>query len=337
MRTAIVGLGRMGRRHVEVAQLLGLELVAVCDRRADVVAETLASTGLPAMSGYTDLGDLLRERKPECVVVATTADAHCAAVCAAATAGVQAILCEKPMAVSLAECDRMISLCEEHDVRLAVNHQMRFMDQFIYPKRICSSEAFGGVRSVTVVAGNVGMSMNGTHYFEMFRYVTDELPHEVEAWFAADLLAKPRGAQFEDRAGAVRVTTADGRRLYLDAGPDQGHGVTIVYAGRSGQLVVDELDGWMRLVVREEQDRAEPTTRYGLPALVTEHRIAPADPVQASAAVLDALVRGDGYPTGEDGRLAVATLVAAHVSDESDHVPVRIDEGLPRERVFAWA
>jgi predicted dehydrogenase len=337
MRTAIVGLGRMGRRHLEVVRRLGLEVVAVCDVRGDVVAETLASEGLPAQYGYTDLADLLHECRPECLVVATTADAHCEAVCAAAGAGVEAILCEKPMAVSLAQCDRMIDVCEQHGARLAVNHQMRFMEQYTYPKQICSSEVFGGVRSVTVVAGNFGISMNGTHYFEMFRYLTDEPPNEVEAWFAPDVVANPRGAQFEDRAGAVRITTEGGRRFYLDAGSDQGHGVTVVYAGPYGQLVVDELDGRMRLVVREEAHRTEPTSRYGMPATETEQRIAAADSVGPSAAVLDALVRGDDYPTGEDGRLAVAALVAAHVSDGNAHVPVRVDGELPREQVFPWA
>ncbi len=337
MRTAIVGLGRMGRRHLEVVRRLGLEVVGVCDVRGDVVAETLASEELPANCGYTDLADLLRASSPECVVVATTADAHCDAVCAAAEAGAGAILCEKPMAVSLAQCDRMIAVCAEHDARLAVNHQMRFMEQYTHSKQICSSGAFGGLRSATVIAGNFGVAMNGTHYFEMFRYMTDESPHEVEAWFAPDVMANPRGAQFEDRAGSVRVTTASGRRLYLESGSDQGHGLTVVYAGPYGQLMVDELSGWMRLVVREEEHRTEPTTRYALPATETEHRIAPADSVGPSADVLAALVQGEGYPTGEEGRLSVATLVAAHVSDESGHVPVRIDEDLPRERLFAWA
>lgn len=327
----------MGLRHLEVVRHLGLDLAAVCDLRADVVAETLASAELPARCGYTDLADLLGECRPECLIVATTADAHCDSVCAAAEAGVRAILCEKPLAVSLAQCDRMISLCEERGVHLAVNHQMRFMEQYTRAKQICSSDAFGGLSSVTVVAGNFGISMNGTHYFEMFRYMTDEPPREVEAWFAPDPVASPRGPRFADRAGAVRITTARGRRLYLDAGADQGHGLTVVYAGPYGQLSVDELSGWLRLVAREERHRAEPSTRYALSAAETEERIAPADSVAPSAAVLDALVRASGYPTGEDGRLAVAALVAAHVSDESGHVPVPVADGLPRDRIFPWA
>ncbi len=324
----------MGLRHLEVVRRLGLELVAVCDLREDILVETSSSAVVP---GYSELAELLREQAPECLIVAMTADAHCDAVCAAAEAGVQTILCEKPMAVSLAQCDRMISVCEARGARLAVNHQMRFMEKYTRPKEICSSDAFGGLSSVTVIAGNIGISMNATHYVEMFRYMTDESSGEVVAWLAPDKVMNPRGAQFEDRAGAVRIATATGRRLYLEAGPEQGHGITVVYAGPYGQLVVDELSGRMRLAVREEAHRFEPTTRYGLAATETEQRVDVADLVGPTAALLEALIRGEGYPTGEDGRRAVAAIVAAHVSDESGHVPVSIEGDLPRDRVFPWA
>ncbi len=73
-----------------------------------------------------------------------------------------------------------------------------------------------------MVAGNFGMAMNGSHYFEMFRYLADETPDSVAAWFSGDTVANPRGPQFVDRAGAVRLTTAKGRRFYMDAGTRPG-------------------------------------------------------------------------------------------------------------------
>ena len=57
---------------------------------------------------------------------------------------------------------------------LAVNHQMRFMEQYLTPKAIIEGDAFGGLTSVTVVGGNFGLSMNALHYFEMFRFMTGE-------------------------------------------------------------------------------------------------------------------------------------------------------------------
>jgi hypothetical protein len=54
--------------------------------------------------------------------------------------------------------------------------------------------------------------------------------------------------------------------------------------------------------------------------------------------VLAALIHEDNYPTGEDGRLAVATLIAAYCSNEQGHKPVIIDEeNLPLTLEFPWA
>jgi hypothetical protein len=49
------------------------------------------------------------------------------------------------------------------------------------------------------------------------------------------------------------------------------------------------------------------------------------------------LIEDGDAPSGEDGRRAVAALVAAHVSDESGHRAVLLDAELHSERVFPWA
>ena len=273
----------------------------------------------------------MRDRRHYC-------SSHCAYTSLAAEAGARYILCEKPMGVSLAECDRMMEVCSRHGTRLAVNHQMRFMEQYTASKRIVQSEAFGGLSSVTVVAGNFGMANNGSHYFEMFRYMTDEPPIEATAWFSTETVPNPRGPQFEDRAGAVRLTTVSGKRFYMEIGADQGHGMKVVYSGPYGQLVVDELAGTMYLAVRGDRYRDMPSTRYGMPSVESVQKISPADSVGPTRAVLEALLDDDDPPTGEDGRMAVAALVAAYVSDENGHIPVSLgDSALPLDRVFPWA
>jgi len=338
MKTAILGVGRMGQRHIQVVRDLKLELVGICDQNPDTLSTVGREHDLAAERQFTDVSTLLEQTLPECVVIATTAPTHSPYTCLAAEAGAKYILCEKPMAVSLSECDRMLDACRSNNVKLAINHQMRFMEQYIEPKRIAESEAFGGLKSVTVVAGNFGMAMNGTHYFEMFRYMTDEAPEEVTAWFSGEKVGNPRGPQFEDRAGSVRITTASGKRFYMDISADQGHGMKVIYSGAYGQIMIDELAGDMYVDVREEQYRELPTTRYGMPRVASASKIAPADSTAPTRAVLEALLKDENPPTGEDGRLAVAALVAAYVSAENGHVPVRVDDArLPQERVFPWA
>lgn len=337
MKVAVLGAGRMGRRHVQAARDLGLTIAGVCDRSEAALKAASEQQGVPPSRLYGDPKELLRKEKPECVIVATTAPGHCPLTCLAAEAGACYILCEKPMGVSLAECDRMIGECERRGARLAVNHQMRFVEHYLAVQRVIESAAFGGWTSITVVAGNIGLAMNGTHYFELLRWLSGEPAAEVSAWLSWTPVPNPRGPEFKDPGGSVRASTASGKRLYMEIGADQGHGVRVVYAGRNGVVVADELAGKVWVSARSPEDRALPTTRYGTPAVGQEIRVPPADDMGPSRAVLNALITGDTPPTGSDGRHAVAVLVAAYQSHDQGHVPVRVDDGLDRERVFPWA
>jgi predicted dehydrogenase len=190
---------------------------------------------------------------------------------------------------------------------------------------------------MTVVAGNFGFAMNGTHYFVAFRFLADEDPVEVSAWFSEAAVPNPRGAQFSDRAGSIRAVTASGKRLYMEVGADQGHGVQVTYACRNGMMTVNELTGELILSERETQYRDLPTTRYGMPAVNSRRTIQPAELIDTSAAVLRALLRDENSVSGEDGRRAVELLVAAYQSAEHGNLPVRLDNKLDRARKFPWA
>ncbi len=337
MKAALIGLGRMGLRHLDNLLALKLEVVGVCDSFEQARAAAKEKAQLSDDRLYADPAELIAKSKPEVLIIATTAPAHADLTCQAAEAGVKAILCEKPMATSLATAQRMIDVCKSHGTRLSINHQMRFMDQYILPKQMLDSEQFGGVTSVHVTAGNFGLAMNGSHYFEMFRYIAGAPAAEVQAWFSADKVPNPRGPQFEDRAGSVRLVTASGIRFMLDASSDQGHGVRVMYGARHGQIFVDELGGKMNWTVRKAEHRDMPTTRYGMPWEEGACNIPPADALVPSLRVLEALLTEKDYPTGEDGLGAIRALVAAHVSAGEKHRVVHLDEELPETLLYPWA
>ena len=338
MKVAAIGVGRMGRRHIEAVRRLGFEVAGACDVSEESLAIAASEQGITRKQQFREPAAMIRATRPDCVIIATTAPTHCEYTLLAAEAGVPFVLCEKPMAISLAQCDRMIEVCRRNGTALAINHQMRFMEQYTAPKALLLSDSFGGLRSVTVVAGNFGLSMNALHYFEMFRFMTNEEPQHVSAWFSRETVPNPRGVQFEDRAGCVRMTTPSGRRFYLECSADQGHAIQVIYAGAFGQIIVDELRGVMTTSAREEQYRNLPTTRYGMPAVLNTTSIEPANIIAPSAAVLRALIANENYPTGEEGRLAMASLVASYVSDENGHAEIDLlHDALPAQREFPWA
>lgn len=341
MKTAVIGLGRMGRRHLENVMALGLNLVGICDARPEALETAARERGLDLKSGSCHAGQdpaaLLQATRPECVIIATTAPAHAPLTCLAATLGARLILCEKPMAVSLEQCDQMITLCAHHQARLAINHPMRFMDRYLEVKALTSSPDYGELDSVVTAGANSGLAMNGSHRFEIFYHLTGESPQSVTAWFSPGVLPNPRGPQFEDCAGAVHVTTASGKRLHLDIGANQGHGLISLYNCRYGQVMVDEIEGVLSWNVRQPEYRDRPTGQYLNPSQRGSRTIQAAEATAPSRATLRALLDNGDFPTGSDGRRAVATLVAAYQSHEQGHQPVAVDEHLPRARSFAWA
>lgn len=337
MKFCAIGLGRMGRRHLQVAKNLGFEISGIYDPLPESVNLALKEHELPESIVFDSVQQMLASVKPDALVVASTAPSHCEYVCMAAEAGVRFVLCEKPMAVSVAECDRMIAACAAAGTSLAINHQMQFMEQYTFVKGLVSSSAFGGLRSVTVAASNFGLAMNGAHYFEMFRYLTDEDVASVSCWADAEKVPNPRGAQYEDRSGQLRAVTPSGVRLYMEIGGDQGHGIQVIYGCKFGQILVDELAGYVRYIHRKEEYRDLPTTRYGMPAEEVSTHIAPADVIAPTQAVWSAMLAGSAYPDGACGRHAVRALVAANISAESAGRSVILSNGEAADRAFPWA
>jgi predicted dehydrogenase len=336
MKFGIIGAGRMGRRHIAAATKLGYKLVGVVDQSQNSLTQTQQEFNLKNDALFGTLESLFKNVIPDLLIIATTADSHCSYVCRAASLGVRYILVEKPLATSLEQCNQMIRTCKDNGALLSVNHQMRFMDQYLIPKSLLSSELYGGFKSMTVVGGNFGMSMNGAHYVEAFRFMSDEEPYEVSAWFDSLVVPNPRGKNFEDRAGSLRVTTASGRRLYIEIGADQGHGLEVIYGGRNGIIKINELTGEMVTNVRKNEFINLPTTRYGMPSEIQVKHIKPVELVDSTGMVLNALTCNINRVTAEQGMKAVEVLAAAYESAENGSRSVRLDGYLNRTRIFPW-
>ena len=326
--------------HLQAARNHNLRAAAICDvtpanrEKAATAAGDLAAGRLfadaPAMFEAHPRADL--------VIIATTADSHRSLVEQAAASGARHILCEKPMATSVADCDAMIGACEASGSALAINHQMRFMPQYTVVRDELAAGRFGALASMTVTGGCFGLAMNGSHYCEAFAWLTGSPIVNAAAWFSGEPFNNPRGPQFFDQAGEVRFESADGRRLILNIGHDQGHGMTAMYAARFGHLFVDEFEGLCLATARKPEHQSMPVTRYGMPWDRWERRFAPADNVGPTEAVMRALLDDRGYPTGTDGRHVVAALAAAYQSAATGHTPVNVsDLGEFERRRFPWA
>src|SRR5215813_12546487 len=119
LRWGLIGCGDISRKRVAPAlrDIPESETIAVSRARTEL-AEAFAQE-FGARRWYPDWRDLLGDPEIDAVYIATPVDLHCEQTIAAAEAG-KHVLCEKPMAMNTAECDRMIIACRANHVRLGV-------------------------------------------------------------------------------------------------------------------------------------------------------------------------------------------------------------------------
>ncbi len=121
IRMAVIGTGALGRHHARIlADLPGVELVAVADANAQAAAQTAQNCRTIATTDYRELLG-----KVEAVVVAVPTSAHCRVAGDFLGAGAD-VFVEKPIAASVEEARELVELAEQHEVLLQVGHVERF-------------------------------------------------------------------------------------------------------------------------------------------------------------------------------------------------------------------
>jgi len=152
---SVVGLGRTGwRNHLMNLQTLPdqFRIAAVCDSMASRRKE--AETTFQCAS-YETLEDLLENADTEWVVIATPQMLHRTQVSAALRAG-KHVICEKPMALTLADAEAMAKVARETGRFLSVFHSLRYAPDFELVKTIVDSGKLGRLLMIKIYRNGFG-------------------------------------------------------------------------------------------------------------------------------------------------------------------------------------
>lgn len=140
-RLGFVGAGRVADVHYAAIQALRprAELAAFCDIRAEAVKARSIEWNVP---GYASIDKMLDCKELDGVIVLLPHDVHLAACSEAAVRGIP-ILLEKPIALTVAEADEIISVCEENNAMLLVGQTGLFHPDFEKTVEIIQSGLIG--------------------------------------------------------------------------------------------------------------------------------------------------------------------------------------------------
>ena len=138
----LIGCGDIARKRVAPAlrDLVECDFGAVGRKRGELAESFAREFG--ARKWYPTWQELLGDEELDAVYIATPVHMHAAQTIAAAEAG-KHVLCEKPMAMDVVECDRMIAASRANNVKLGVAYYRHFYPVIQRVKALIQSEEIG--------------------------------------------------------------------------------------------------------------------------------------------------------------------------------------------------
>lgn len=160
-------------------------VVAYCDMEDELLSQFKSNWDgtWPDAKPYTDFNKMLDEANLDILSVCTGDATHGNLVVRAAESGVKAIMCEKPLATSMVDANRMLKACEDNRVQLSVGHTRRWRKLYHKVRETIRSGAIGPIN--TIVASHWGeramLFRNGTHIIDGIGFFAESPPKQVWA------------------------------------------------------------------------------------------------------------------------------------------------------------
>jgi len=188
---ALLGSGFVSSIHFDALRSApGARVVAVASPTAGHAEQFAAAREIP--HAFADFRRALDLAEVDLVVLGVPNDVHCEITCLAAAAGKHVVV-EKPMALNVAECDRMIAACEKAGVMLGYAEELCFAPKYVRMKQLIDEGTIGKVHLVkqsekhdgphaswfydTKRSGG-GVTMDvGCHAIEFFRWLLGDKPN----------------------------------------------------------------------------------------------------------------------------------------------------------------
>jgi predicted dehydrogenase len=146
VRTAIFGTGFMGRVHLEAVRRVEFaEAAGIAGRNLEAAVRLGAGFSIPTIT--TDYRDILRDPSIDAVHICSPNDLHFPMAKAALQAG-KHVLCEKPLASTVAEAEEMIALAKKKGLANCTLYNVRAYPQVQNMRRMCEAGEFGEIRVV---------------------------------------------------------------------------------------------------------------------------------------------------------------------------------------------
>ena len=150
LKAAVIGCGFIAKvRHIPAFQRMKnrVELCAVCDLNENLAQETASEFHIPRV--YTDTATMFAQENLDLVDICVPPQIHAAVAIEAMHNGCNVIM-EKPMALTMSDCDQMLAASQKCKVRLCTIHNDLFHPPFLKARQLIARGAIGDFRGMRI-------------------------------------------------------------------------------------------------------------------------------------------------------------------------------------------
>jgi len=214
LRIALIGCGRISQTHLQAISTLQdlCQLKAVSDVRESAAISVAEQYGCKAFADYRQVVD---GDKIEAVIIASPPSTHAEIAMFFLEQGIH-VLCEKPLAIRVADAEQMVKKASERDCRLMMASKYRYVDDVIKAKGIVESGILGDVMLFeNVFCSKVDMRdrWNAQKQIAGGGVLVDNGCHSVD--IARYLLGPIEKVQAEEGRRVQKLEVEDTARLYF--------------------------------------------------------------------------------------------------------------------------
>ena len=326
---AIVGLGRYALAQImpRIEQASRSHIAALVSGNAEKLAQVGDAYGVPASSRYSyeDFERLAQDDRVDAVYIILPTGLHAEFAVRAFAAG-KHVLTEKPMAISSAECDRMIAASERAGKKLMVGYRCHFEPHNLTAMDLMRERALGELRLIrtqhayragpttpaqnwrfsSIYAGGGPLEDYGLYGLQAALYLSGEMPDSLSA-AAYRPAADPRFTEIYAQV-STQLNFPSGAVAQLSTSYDRNGDNSIEVRGTGGALLMDPATGYRGHTMILTRGRQE-------------EQLSPGDPETQFARMLDhfadAIRDGNAIRVpGEMGRRDIRLVEAVYSAAE---------------------
>ena len=341
VRFAVIGSGSIGRSHMRGCLFnFQTELVAIADPDVERVNETADMYAISKDRVYTDWREMLKRDDIDAVIVATPDQCHAEQTVAALESG-RHVLCEKPFALTLEDCKKMMDAEKRTGKKLMVGQVGRYAPGFVKAKQLITDGVIGEIfyaeteyaHDYSKIPGKTvngqpcnwrldpmrhGILGGGCHALDMIRWMAGN-PTEVTSYANRMML---KDWPTDDTSITIcRFPNGAIGKVFVSIGLKRNYTMRSCFYGTKGSIICDNTSDHLMLYRTDLEDKGIPfTTPLRIDIDAESHNTKAEISEFADIILNDEPVRTTAY----EGTCTVAFALAAVESNRIGG-PVKID------------